>query len=535
MQNQKSKFQFYPLILSLFPGLSLWAFNRTEMPAWMVIRPLIISCGAVLLVYIVFRLILKDWEKAALFSSACTLLFFSYGHTYDVLRTVQLFGIVPGRHRLLIPIFVLVAAVLFLVIFRTKKNLAGINLPVTIISLFLLVFPTYQLAGYFIQTSRSVSDVATNQTNVKQNGAGLAAGSGLQGSDISPDVYYIILDAYTRQDTLKANFNYDNSGFIDQLKSLGFYVADCSMSNYSQTELSLPSSLNMDYLSSLVQPSEMDEEHMAALLSDNRVRENFHALGYQIVNIESGYGPTEWRDADQFISQDKNEPLAVYLRGLNPFETMYLNTTGLSPLLELGNKLPPALQIQVDYPYVQHRNRILYALKELPEIAKMPGRKFVFVHLLIPHSPIVFGPNGEQIQRNDPFSLKADVDLIAAKFIPGYTGQITYANTRMLEIVQSILKNSKEPSVIILQGDHGAKPLKGTEEDRMTILNAYYLPDHGEQKIYSSISPVNSFRLVFNTYFHGNYPFLDDKHYFSKYNNTFGFDQLSEPDPGCRS
>src|SRR5262249_55856944 len=67
-------------------------------------------------------------------------------------------------------------------------------------------------------------------------------------SETTPDVYYIILDGYARADTLKRECQFDNSEFLEQLRSRGFYVADQSCSNYPMTFMSLASSLNMSYL-----------------------------------------------------------------------------------------------------------------------------------------------------------------------------------------------------------------------------------------------------------------------------------------------
>jgi hypothetical protein len=67
-------------------------------------------------------------------------------------------------------------------------------------------------------------------------------------------------------------------------------------------------------------------------------------------------------------------------------------------------------------------------------------------------------------------------------------------------------------------GDHG---LVGA--NRQTDLLAYFLPDDGNAKLYSTISPVNSFRLFFNEYFGANYPLLPDQTYIT--------DSIAEPDP----
>ena len=63
-----------------------------------------------------------------------------------------------------------------------------------------------------------------------------------------PDIYYIILDDYAGIQSLKQNFNFDNTEFYDQLSKKGFFVSSNSFSNYPFTILSIPSSLNMQYL-----------------------------------------------------------------------------------------------------------------------------------------------------------------------------------------------------------------------------------------------------------------------------------------------
>ena len=49
---------------------------------------------------------------------------------------------------------------------------------------------------------------------------------------------------------------------------------------------------------------------------------------------------------------------------------------------------------------------------------------------------------------------------------------------------------------------------------RFNILNAYYLPDIDIGILYPHITPVNSFRVVFNQYFGTDFELLKDKNYF---------------------
>ncbi|HET6823073.1 MAG TPA: hypothetical protein VFH34_10510, partial [Anaerolineales bacterium] len=92
-----------------------------------------------------------------------------------------------------------------------------------------------------------------------------------------------------------------------------------------------------------------------------------------------------------------------------------------------------------------------------------------------------------------------------------------------LTSIHAILDRSEQPPVILLMGDHGPPPGRfATQEDRLKILNAYYVDDAVKEKLYDSISPVNSFRLILNEYFGMNYPLLEDTSYSAYKLNQLG-------------
>jgi len=75
----------------------------------------------------------------------------------------------------------------------------------------------------------------------------------------------------------------------------------------------------------------------------------------------------------------------------------------------------------------------------------------------------------------------------------------------MLEILEILIEESDVPPIIVLQADTGTG--SGSE---FKILNAYYLPDDGYESLFSTISPVNTFRLIFDTYFGSSLGLLPD-------------------------
>ena len=180
---------------------------------------------------------------------------------------------------------------------------------------------------------------------------------------------------------------------------------------------------------------------------------------------------------------------------------------------------------ELNYPFKEHRERILFTLEKLEEIPSLQGPKFVFAHIICPHGPMVFGPNGEFVDQSGPFTLASGLDALEGhEAMLGYRDQVAFISTRIEHILKMILNNSETEPIIILQGDTGGSlgspiPIKA----RMAILNSYYLPYGGSQLLYDSISPVNTFRLIFNYYFGGEYELLKDEAYFSPIDDIYNF------------
>jgi hypothetical protein len=60
-------------------------------------------------------------------------------------------------------------------------------------------------------------------------------------------------------------------------------------------------------------------------------------------------------------------------------------------------------------------------------------------------------------------------------------------------------------------------------QERMRIFNAYYLPQGGSVHLYDSITPVNTFRVVFNAYLGASYGLLEDLSFYSSYTRPYRF------------
>jgi hypothetical protein len=331
--------------------------------------------------------------------------------------------------------------------------------------------------------------------------------------DHPPDVYYIILDAYAGHDVLWEAYGLNNSEFLETLSDRGFYIADRSQSNYNHTELSLLSSLNMSYLAD-IDPTFSNgappNTSVWGLLNHGVVRKTFECLGYKIVTFDSGYYWTGWRDSDYFIGVDTETFGELRrIKGINSFESQLIETSAGVIINTFANKLPSYIQAELGHPYQEQRNRILSIFDALGDyVPSLPGPKFVFAHLLVPHPPYIFGPNGEPVEQYSAFTLGNDQGVSGD--IPesiGYPNQVSFTNKKIAETVDQILSSSRLPPIIIVQGDHG---IGRHNLDKVSILNAYYCPGMLDQYLYPEITPVNSFRVLFNEYFGGQFDLLKD-------------------------
>ncbi len=479
------KTALYPFLFAVFSVISLAAHNIGQIFIGEMGRPLVFSLALAGILYGLLRRRLRDSHHAALTSAALLFLFFAYGQVYSAFEGQTVLGFGLFRHRILFPLFCVVGASLVLWIVRKTQRPVSFTHSLNLVSVFLLIYPSFTLLSNLFQ--QSVSDASSQDSSATSGGEANAA---------TPDVYYIILDGYGRQDVLQREYGFDNSEFINGLRARGFYLAECSQSNYAHTLYSLPSSLNYDYLDSL---GAADDAELISLLKHSAVRAAFEAQGYSIVAFPTGWSMTEWTDADMYPDYGRS------FTTLTEFETLFLDTTILRVATDydrLNSKTTPYSEAR--------RLRVHSMIETLKDIPTREGRYFVFAHFVVPHPPFSFGANGEWLEIN--------VDSASHEEIAdAYINQVIYINREILQILDVLQRESEVPPVIIVQGDHGPPPdLTNDPAVRMPILNAYHLPGvKMDEALYPAISPVNSFRVVLNRYFETNLPLLEDRSYFA--------------------
>jgi hypothetical protein len=188
---------------------------------------------------------------------------------------------------------------------------------------------------------------------------------------------------------------------------------------------------------------------------------------------------------------------------VTPFEQMLIDSTMLSIYSDFSRKASWNAYADSIHPQANYIGLQEYILDQLPKVAALDSPTFTYAHINITHQPYVFSPDGYLFDAKETL------------FPDGYIHALDYVDTRLIPILQEILDRSGTPPIIIIQGDHGY-PMKddpATKGNISPILNAYYLPGLGQDGLYPTISPVNTFRLIFNDYFGGQYVLLPDESY----------------------
>ena len=526
--NNKNKFSFiiHPILFSVFPIIFIFSENIHLLPFTEIIFPSLIMISIISVLLFVISKRVTNKNKIALVISLLIILFFSYGHFFNVLND-SLDGSEIVRHRYILIPFLIVG--LFGSIYFVKSNRVFNNATtisnVIAVSLFVIIsvniITDFSNGNFFgspqVSANEKFLGVGASEEdlfqNIFQNNDEIQSPNKIDDRFLNPDVYYIILDEYPNDFSLKKFFKFDNSNFIDFLESNNFHVIKNSSSNFPTTVQSLTSSLNMDYLDKLTikeNPNSKNFQLLNELLSKNIVMKKFDDMGYKIFNVGSLWGPNgEFEKTDVNKCEYKEANRDSLVREL-------LETSVISYFHER-------------YSEQLRRDRILCSFEEIEKINQesvMPS--FVFVHMLLPHPPYIFGPNGEHVTPGNSLSgvnwneREAHID------------QVEFANKKLMELIPELL-NSKNKPIIILQGDTGSgfeldwdNPTKEMIQERLGNLNAVYFPNLNYNHMYETITPVNTFRIIFNEFFDEDYKFVQDKNFWSQSDKPYQYVDVTD-------
>jgi hypothetical protein len=508
MNPAKKSVILHPYLIAAYTALLIFSHNFLNLYKEHILYGTLLAVSLRLLVtwlllIFAYRL-LKDRLKAGIIVSLFLMWFFFWGYVYEdivLAILVKVSGVSLSSEVLLSSLFFLLWTVFFILcaIYTLRKSNDRCNQTriMNAVSLSLIIIwlgSAYVKINILMHHNTSLGEMSKKWGEIVEN----TKKDDLSAAVVKPDIYYLILDTYASYHTLNKFLGFDNDDFYGYLKEKGFYIAEKSLSNYSSTLLSLATSLNMEYLGDryfgmLSQLRKLSSFQPHFLIAKNKVEHLLSLRGYKSISI--GWG----------INSDCGK---VFLYKGNKF----IETTG--PLFFeslLGKSILDFFIGNYSGLRDYYRQQTLYNFSALSKVIDIPGPKFVFFYIRCPHRPFVFGPDGQETHIWH-FGYGSDWKE--------YISQLKYVNQRLKELLELVLSKSDNPPVIILQGDHGlqlvrTEPLSAVIEYSMPILNAYYLPGEAKSLFYDSITPVNTFRLLFNYYFKTHYDLLEDRSWFS--------------------
>ena len=509
----KRHLPIHPLLFALLPVLSLYSANVTEVSPRQVLGPMLVVLAAAILMLLLAWGILKEIRKAGLLTSIALILCFCYGHIVSPPPVSSdaghsSYAALSNLAKIVLVTWTLIFSFSIYFLRRTRLDFRRLTILLNIVGAVVVAIPTANIA--LRETGGSGNfDAAPDTAEVH-----------LSIPETPPDIYYIILDRYPSASALKEMHDFANSEFLDYLSTKGFFIGSESHANYAFTQYSLASSLNMEYLDRLSQEvgdeASVDEGPLQAMVQDYKVWRLLKSAGYEFINVGSWWEPTR---ANKYADVNIN-----YAGQLSEFSMTLLRTTALDPL-------GTSLGLWGD-PRKEQWERVRYEFDRLAEIPRMNQPTFVFAHFICPHPDFVFERNG------DFLTSEAAADRTVES---QYLDQLAAINEKVKTLVDTLLAESEVPPIIILQGDEGDVPwdvdwndvnwvqVTDTElREELGILNAYYFPEIDAGTLYLSITPVNSFRQVFNLYFDADLGLLPDRSHISRPGQPYAFYDVTD-------
>jgi hypothetical protein len=514
VQHWAESLPLHPFLFAAHSVLALYAVNANRVPFMDVLPLTALVLLATLAFFLLFLVPARTPVKAAVLTTIAMVGIVQYRALAELAANIAL----PGIEAVFPIVWLLAVGGSLWIMGRSNSDLRPFGLGLNIAGAAMLGFAFYGIAnsGTYSPTSAVVDEMARPPT------------AALPAAEPKRDIYYLIFDRYANADTLRDVYDFDNAPFIDELRQLGFYVASDSASNYQRTAHSLASSLSLDYLdrlTALVGPESNSWFPIYAMLQDNAAGRFLKQQGYKVVQVGSWWDPTR---------HNPRADVNVNWHATPELPRVFVMQTAVGQIaLRLG--------LEVFDDRAHQCERIQREFDALAGIARDPEPTFVFAHMLVPHPPFVFGPDGECL------SLET---VTARSRVENYTNQVRFANTKILETIRAIRANSEIDPIIVVQSDEGPWPTPyagderflGTDvssvdwtrtsrdelREKMRILNALYLPGAGEAPFRPNMTPVNTFRIVFNRYFgtalpllpDENYVFVDDRHLYKFENVT---------------
>jgi len=477
----------YPIIFLFYPFLFLLSGNPDELYFTDILYPLIVGLIIVISIIIVLSYIITNPHKVRLLVFSLLIIFFSYGHLRGLITSLNDRHFINHVDWYLSGLFLFLFSIVLFITLMSKQRFVNITKTLNIFVLSLVFINVVFFINSDIKWSpgATIGDSGLKKYSKIKYKAPADIDEVYRNLIISnkqmrtnhyknlPDIYYIILDAYAGQSTLKNLFKFDNSEFTNYLKDKGFFVASKARSNYAHTLLSLSSSLNMKYIN--VSISEMTEKskkvrRLQHMIHNNAVMRFLSERGYTTINISTCH---------TYTSNNPYADIDMSANDINDFLVILAKTTLIAPFAE-----------KLGY-FRKLRQRILNAFSTLASIPRIEKPTFTLAHILPPHPPYLFKRDGMPLRKSE-----IETNSFPWNNREGYIDQLIYINTLVEDAVDKIINRSDTKPIIIIQSDHGPASLLLDKErksgnkttldminERFDILYTFFLPGNESSKV----------------------------------------------------
>ena len=523
----KSK-KIHPFLVGIFPILIIYSQNIGRVEITELFLPVIIIVGLTIGLYYFLKLILKNENKSAIIVTLILIMLFSYGHIYYLLSDVMIDEFDIGQNRYLIPAFGLVLGISIFFIIRARRVFDNATSILNVISIVFIIVAISNVA--LVGAEITSCDKCSNQELFYEtrdfSGYFEPHKFLISENQELPDVYYLILDEYARNDALIDYHDFSNHELTEFLENKGFHIAKNSFANYPMSVQSIPAIMNMDYINFLADEIGTEvrnykplNEKNYGLYPNNMVIKNFKEMDYKIITFNT---------------------FALHLHE-NPLSD---KTFCHRDKFLLDNRLVDVLaRTSIFGYYVERwaegelRQATLCAFENFADAGNVFDEPvFVWAHVMLPHPPWIFGPNGEEITPGKPLLITDNPEFRDSGWEPKiqYIQQVQFANKKTIEVIENILENNKNV-IIIIQGDHGTAwetnwmdPSKDDAWQRLRNFDAIYFPDEDKRvQLNDDRTLVNTFRIVFNSYFGSDYEILENKMYWGWNAKPYHFEDVT--------
>jgi hypothetical protein len=479
----------HPMLLAAFAVLSVYAGNLAEVlpidlggPTGPLVRAIVGAAAVLGLCALLFR----DWRRGAIVATALVAAFALFGRLASTLdRTV------PEELQLVAWGALILAAVVLAI--RARGALPTATLALNGFTLVLVSLTLLTILPY--ESSRVVAS----------GGSTGASGLPITATRVPDrDIYLIVLDRYGSDWSIEHRFGIPGDALPAWLATQGFQVIPGARANYRATDFSLSSMLSMrmlDEYSVTPGPDSGDRTYARSRLERPEVAAFLRDNGYTYYQLGSWYGPTQTNElADVTLTWNEDTEFEAVLRE--------------STMLPLIERLLGQTDGEGDEYRDHARAAVHFQFRQLQRLPSVPGRKFVFAHILLPHPPYIFDADGDMV-------VKATAETVPEADL--YREQLAYADTQVQATVEALLAGPDDQDpIVVIMGDEGPFLCRNVDcvddsERRLGIrfgaLAAYYLPDRPAGFFPDDHTHVNTFRGILSAYFGADLPPLPDRSY----------------------